>query len=671
MFKSIKIRMIAIISLVILILVAGSSFFAYNSSRNILEDTLDKTARDSADKNATIFREKLFDTINAIKNLDITYIRERENLIDSLDGETLRSLFWMQTNESFKELAEQEGYLETIFVVDTEGNFVNTQGDGYNIADQDYFQEIMDKKEMLISKPLELNGGNVVAIFRPIVFNDKVVLILGGTVSLNYLNQLASTMNINGYGYAWVIDKNMNTIVHPNKDYWTNQSIFETQLPLKKIAETMAAGETGEDTYTVNGQEQKVAFAPVEGTGWSVALIASNKDLLSPLSVVKKGSISASLIAIILGVIISYLVSVRIASPLIKLTEVTEKVADGDLSQKINNVDVNRNDEIGRLAGSVRNMIGNLKVMIGKVAEISEGVATSSEKLTAAGDQVGESAEQVGVSIQNVAAGAEEQAAQIERTANNTSNLINKIAEINQGSATMNEAAGHVMNDIKNGNESVNYSIKNINNVKTSTGEVAGIINTLGETSAEIDNIVGLINGIAAQTNLLALNAAIEAARAGNAGKGFSVVAEEIRQLAEESSGATEQIAVLISKIQKGVNNAIAEMDNNIDAVDNSVKAINNTGDVFNEIEREALNLQEYIDEIVQNSQAMANDSKQVEEAIDDITELSEQFASNSEEVAASSEEQIAATEEIVDGAKDLNDMSEELTHSIAQFKLK
>ncbi|AZO93853.1 methyl-accepting chemotaxis protein [Halocella sp. SP3-1] len=671
MFKSIKIRMIAIISLVILILVAGSSFFAYNSSRNILEDTLDKTARDAANKNAIIFKEKLFDSINTISNLDITYIRDREDLMESLDGETLRSLYWMQVSDGFKELAEGKNSLETIFVVDTGGNYVDTLGESGNVLEEEYYDQAINSQEIVISTPIKQGGKDLIAILRPIIVRDKIRLLLGGTVSLDYLNQIASTMNINGYGYAWVIDEEMNTIVHANKGYWANQSIFKNEQQLKDIAEEMVAGKTGEEIYTVNGQEQKLTFAPVVETGWSLALTASNSELLSPLAVVKKGSITASLIAIILGIIISYLVSARIASPLIKLTEVTEKVAAGDLTQKINNVDTSRDDEIGRLAGSVRNMIGNLRIMIGKVAEISEGVATSSEKLTAAGDQVGESAEQVGVSIQNVAAGAEEQAAQIERTANNTNNLINKIDDINQGSNTMNEAAGHVMNDIKKGNESVNYSIKNINNVKTSTGEVAEIINTLGETSAEIDNIVGLINGIAAQTNLLALNAAIEAARAGNAGKGFSVVAEEIRQLAEESSGATEQIAVLISKIQKGVNNAIAEMDNNIEAVDNSVKAIDDTGDVFNEIEREALNLKELINEIVQNSQAMAEDSKQVEEAINDITELSEQFASNSEEVAASSEEQIAATEEIVDGAKDLNDMSEELTRSIDQFKLK
>ncbi len=671
MFKSIKMRMVIIISLLILFLVAGSSYFAYNISRNILEDTLENTAQDAAQKNAIIFTEKLLDSINIIKNLDITFIREKEDVIDKLDEEILTELYWASVNEGLKKMVDEHEYLETIFVVDTNGNYTSTMDESENISDQKYFQDVISSKDIVVSNPIKQSGKDVITIARPIIIKDKIRLILGGTVELKYLNQIASTMNINGYGHAWIIDKEMNTIVHPNKDYYANQLIFENNPQLLEIAKAMIEGKVGERNYLLGGQEQQITFAPIDATDWSFALTASTSELLSPLSIIKKGSVIIGLLAIILGVIITYFISSGISKPLIKLTNVTEKVAGGDLTQKISIANTGNKDEISRLSNSINNMIDSLRMMIGKVAEISDQVASSSAKLTAAGDQVGESAEQVGTSIQNIAAGAEEQAAQVEITVNNVSNLTKKIDEINNGSNVMNKSAGHVMNDIKRGNDSVNYSVNNINNVKTSTGEVAVIINTLGTTSKEIDKIVGLINGVAAQTNLLALNAAIEAARAGDAGKGFSVVADEIRQLSEESTGATEQIGILISKIQKGVNNAITEMDNNIKAVDDSVRAIGNTGDVFTEIERESLNLKEIIDGIVQNTQVMTSDSGQVENAIKEVLVLSDQFASNSEEVAASSEEQIAATEEIINGAMNLKDMSEELIHSIDQFKLR
>lgn len=668
MLKSIKLKMIVIISLLILLLVAGSSYFAYIISRNILEDTLGRTAQDAAQKNATIFTEKLLGSINVIKNLDISYLIKRENVIDILNEEIFRNLYWEDVSEGFKVIVEEQGNLETIFAADVNGNYTNTSGESGNIFEEQYFQDALKNKKFVLSNPIRQGDRDFIVIARPVVFRDKVRVILGGMIGLDYLNEISSDMNINGYGHAWVINKKMNTIVHPNREYYSNQLIFEDNQELLEIAKEMSAGKSGVRNYLIDDQEQQITFVPIEATDWSFALTASSSELLSPLSTIRKGSLLAGLLAIILGVIITYFISSGIVKPLIKLTRITEIVAAGDLTQKINNR--NNEDEISRLSNSINNMIDSLRTMIGKVAKVSEQVASYSLKLTTAGEQVGESAEHVGISIQNVAAGAEEQANQVEKTAVNIRRLIEKIAEINNDSNTMNGAATHVLDDIKKGNDSVNYSIDNINNVKTVTSDVAKIVNTLGGASKEIDKIVGLINGIAAQTNLLALNAAIEAARAGNAGKGFSVVADEIRQLAEESTGATEQIADLISKIQNDVNNAVVKMDDNIQVVDDSVEVIDDTGSIFNEIEREAGNLISLINGIVKNTQTMTSDSSEVEIAINELISLSEHFASNSEEVAASSEEQIAATEEIIGGGDKLKNVAEELINSIGQFKL-
>lgn len=670
MFKSIKTKMVVIISILVLFLIASSSYLAFNTTRYILEDTLKKTARNSANNNSVIFGEKLFASVNTIKNLDITYFLDRESFIENTNMEVLRDLYWVEVKDSFKTIAEQEDYLETIFVADINGKFINTTDERGSINNYNYFKKAINNKELIISSPIQQGDEKVIVIARPIVLKDEARMLLGGTVRLDYLNQIASTMSINGYGHAWIIDKDMNTIVHPNKEYLGNKLIFEDYPSLLEIANEMIAVVDGESIYTINEQEHQISFATIGLTDWSFALTASTSDLLSPLEIIRKGSLFIGFLAVVIGIIIAYFIAVSISKPLIKLTLVAEKVASGDLTSQVNIAKISNKDEIGRLSLSINNMVNSLRTMIEKVAKISEQVTSSSARLTVAGEQVGESAEQVGVSVQNVAIGAEDQATQVENTAGNVTNLIRKIGEINDDSDTMIEAAGRVMTDIKKGNRSLNYSVDNIKTVKTSTGEVAGIINTLGETSTEIDKIVGLINGIAAQTNLLALNAAIEAARAGSAGQGFSVVADEIRQLAEESAGATEQIDVLISKIQQGVNNAIMEMDNNIEAVDNSVKAISDTGEVFSKIERESTNLTQLIDEIVRNTQIMTDDSKQVEKAINEVISLSEQFATNSEEVAASSEEQLAATEEIVNGAKNLKNMSEELSHSVYQFKL-
>ncbi|MFP4017238.1 MAG: methyl-accepting chemotaxis protein, partial [Halanaerobiales bacterium] len=213
-------------------------------------------------------------------------------------------------------------------------------------------------------------------------------------------------------------------------------------------------------------------------------------------------------------------------------------------------------------------------------------------------------------------------------------------------------------------------SVNDINEMKVNTLEVSRTINSLGKMSQEIGQIVELISGIADQTNLLALNAAIEAARAGESGRGFSVVADEIRELAEESANATDKINRLIVKVQNGSVEAVKQMNSNVKLVETSVSSINSTGEIFSIIGEHTSNLINKLADISANINNMSEYNYSVEETIDNINTVSHEFASNSEEVAASSEEQVAATEEIVASAKQLSNMAQELSQTVEQFKL-
>jgi methyl-accepting chemotaxis protein len=226
----------------------------------------------------------------------------------------------------------------------------------------------------------------------------------------------------------------------------------------------------------------------------------------------------------------------------------------------------------------------------------------------------------------------------------------------------MAERAGNVMDDIESGNQALSSSEASISKVKNNTQTTAEAIDSLGQSSEEIGEIVSLINGISEQTNLLALNAAIEAARAGEAGRGFSVVAEEIRELAEQSSEATDDISKLIKSIQKDVEKAVENMDENEQAVEESVEAINTTATSFDKITNEAEDLETLIKNIRNEVEKMNQNSVHVK--------VSEQAAANAEEVAASSQEQAASTQTVVDASEELVDMVERLNDIVSRFDL-
>jgi methyl-accepting chemotaxis protein len=218
----------------------------------------------------------------------------------------------------------------------------------------------------------------------------------------------------------------------------------------------------------------------------------------------------------------------------------------------------------------------------------------------------------------------------------------------------MGKQSQNVVENIKSGNQALTNSKQSFQQVSENTRATSAVIDSLGQSSEKIGQIVNLINDIASQTNLLALNAAIEAARAGEAGRGFSVVADEIRTLAEQAAKATEDISRLIISIQKDVKNTVSKMNQNEVEVDNSVAEINRTADVFVDVTRAADSLSQLISAI----------------AVGEIAVVSEEAAHNAEGVAAASIEQSRSTRIIAESAEALVETAGNLADLVRQFKL-
>lgn len=668
---TIKMKLMLLVTIFFVILISAGSWFAYNQSRNILQESLFDAAEDSVKREAALITEMIKGKVSIVENLNTALFEDNYKYMKKYLN-TISFSYWADQKTNYQKLAEEQENFEDFFVAAPDGHYYSTNGEG-EIKDREYFQRAVQTQEVVISRPLisEITGEQVIVIARPVIVEDRLVAIIGGTLSLNFLQDYVKKMNINDHGYGFIIDDELRTVAHPMKEYIDTKAILDVgNQQLTEIANKMAAGKTGIGYYQLDGINKGIAYAPIEITGWSLGISADINDILAPLGVIKRGSIIIALISILAALILTYIIARYITKPIIKISAITERIAGGDLTTKLDARIIKSNDEVGSLARSVNKMVLNLREIIKQIVDVSNQVSASSEELYASGEQVGDVAEQVGIAINGIASGAEEQSALVEETVTTVEQFVQQTAEVGQSSEEMNQSADNVIARIKSGNSSVKNSISQVDHVKRDTTEVADVVKSLGKASEEIGNIVELINGIAAQTNLLALNAAIEAARAGEAGRGFSVVADEIRDLADDASGATNQIANLIKDIQHGVKDAIKKMDESIASVDESVQAIKLTGQEFFEIEEMTNRLKEQIERVAANAHEMGNNSKRVEEAINNIAAVSQEFAGSSEKVAASSEVQIAATEEIINLARQLSDMAEELTRSVNRFKL-
>lgn len=669
--KSIKLRLIVTFSIIILIITGILGIVSISIvSNDLLEDA-------HGDLKTIAKTEAKF--IAAMNKEQISYI-------ESLAQNPIVQDNTISVDEKVKFLekeVQRTGYMDfAIADMNGKSTILNSEGNILDVSEFEYYKTAKNGKSIASDIIIDSLTGRPILIYAtPLYFNSQQIGVFYGAREGTILSATANSIEYGKTGYGYVVNKEGTFVGHPDYTLVSDQfniieegkSNPEYEELSQLMSDHMASDEFGSGEYLFRGTERIVGYAQIADSNWVMVVGAEKSEIIDKINVVRNVLIILSVSAVVIGVLITYLVSGGIAKPIVAVTEDIEKQSrlDFSIDEKSKLLKYgSRKDEIGKMIASLHVMQNNVRNFILKTSDSTHQVAASAQELTATAEHSAENVDEVSKAIEDIAQGASEQARDTETAAYNVEELGELLEQDGLYLDELNQAAINIERAKEEGFQILKMLVDKTEENNAGSRLVYEAIQSNNESAEKIENASAMIKSIADQTNLLALNAAIEAARAGDAGRGFAVVADEIRKLAEQSNEFTNDIKVVIEELKVKSNRAVQTMKDVQDVVTSQTESVRDTENKFKGIADAIAYIKGVIDKLNASSEMMTKNKNVIVDLTQNLSAISEENAAGTEETAASMEEQNSSIQEIANAADGLSKIALELQALIGEFTI-
>ncbi|WP_282365024.1 methyl-accepting chemotaxis protein [Pseudomonas sp. PS01297] len=576
-----------------LIVIAAFSLFAlYNDylQRNAIRNNLDNYLHEMGSVTANTIQTWLGGRILLVENLaqSLAINPEPAQAANVLEQKALTSTF----------MADYFGDNQGAFTIRPDSKMP----DGFDPRTRPWYKDAVNSSSASLTEPYidAVTGQMIISIGSAVKKAGQTLGVAGADLSLQTITDTINALNFNGLGYAFLISGDGKVLVHPDKTLVTQylKDIYPQDTP--PISSAFSE-------IQANGKTRIVTFTPVKGLGnvnWSIGLSVDKEKAFAALNTFRTSAVIATVIAVISIIALLGLLIRLLLQPLHVMTRAMQNIAEGegDLTRRL---DVTSNDEFGTLGSAFNDFV--------------ERIHTSMREVSSATAQVNEVALRVVSASNSSMLNSDEQASRTNSVAAAINELGAAAQEIARNAAQASQQASDARGLATEGQQVVERSISSMQQLSQMLGTSSGHIESLNGKTVNIGQILEVITSISQQTNLLALNAAIEAARAGEAGRGFAVVADEVRNLAHRTQESAQQVQAMIEELQISARASVSTMDESQRHSEDSVEIANLAGERL-------VSVTERIGEIDGMNQSVATATEEqtsVVESINmDITEI-------------------------------------------------
>lgn len=653
--NGIKVSLIILMSLLTAVAVGCVGFYSYitlkNSLREVAQAELTDTIELNQDKIDRWIKKAQVDLEELTKDALVNVLTS-EGLVRSKINYSLNEM----TQYQYILTCKKDGLLFS-------SNYKNEDDRIIDLSKYPFFERVIT------------NQGNASGIYQSPFSNQLAYMVVYPLLSRNQITGLiASVTELPAFyqeiselkstdKYKFMLIEKSGRIIYAQQE----ENLLKNYFELFTTRENMETEQLFFD-YPNNNETFMATTRPLLQDGWSLLMARTKADIFIPANILLRQLGLFALLIIVVVIVIAFIYGNWLGKRLGEVKDKTFQISKGDLTTR---VEITSRDELGSLSESVNSMVSDLRKIVANINTQSEQVSSGAKDLNNRLKQGAEMASQVSQAIEQVASGADEQAASFADVTKTIKKMFDDINIMLKNNQVTVEDAGQSLLFVEEGRKYMEKLTAQMDIINNRVEQVTTIMVELEKTSLEIGDIVGIINNIASQTNLLALNAAIESARAGQYGRGFSVVADEIRDLAEDSIASAEKINRLISQTQEITGQARSSMLEEREAVVDGQDLVEKTGTMFEQIQQVIKGSHQNALSSNQLSDQLSRRVDQVENQITVTADIAQEILANSEEVTASAEEQEALLGEMYHTAESLRILAIDMNKMIANFKLK